>query len=207
MPNDSPARVRKPAVRADDEVDPRVARTTRALARALIGLIKEREFDAITVQDILDRAGVGRATFYAHYRNKQDVLLSSYEGVFAWLAPLVERPSPAGPRLFPVAEFLAHVGEEPALVDALRRDGLLDEMWALCADHAARMIARRLGHAGGSAPDMPRALVARMLAGALMEAIRWWQDHPAAATPVQVDAAFHEVARGVLRASAARELV
>jgi hypothetical protein len=39
-----------------------------------------------------------------------------------------------------------------------------------------------------------------MLAGALVEAIRWWQDHPAAATPAAMDAAFHEFARGVLRA-------
>ena len=131
-------------------VHPRVGRTTRALGRAPIGLLEQRAFDAITGPDILDRAGVGWTAFDAHYRNKGDVLLSSYEGVFAWLEPLVERPFGAGPpdrvaggRLFPITELLAHVGEARALVDALRGDGLLDEMWALLAGHAARMIARR----------------------------------------------------------------
>jgi hypothetical protein len=38
-----------------------------------------------------------------------------------------------------------------------------------------------------------------MLAGALVESVRWWQDHPGAATPAEVDAAFHQLARGVVR--------
>ncbi|GJG86328.1 TetR family transcriptional regulator [Gemmatimonadetes bacterium T265] len=236
MTNNVPARVRhpldatRPDVAPDDAawVDPRVARTTRALGRALVALLEERAFDAITVQDILDRAGVGRTAFYAHYRNKEDVLHSSYEGVFAWLEPLVERPlgaaragGAAGARLFPVAELLAHVGEERALVDALRRDGLLDDMWGLLAGYAARMIARRLdgwvrhpagapaaGAAlgpvagvphGDACPPAARDLLAHMLAGALVESVRWWQDHPTAATPAGVDAAFHDLAWGVLR--------
>jgi AcrR family transcriptional regulator len=209
--------------RADDRVDPRVARTTRALGRALVALVEERAFDAITVQEILDRAGVGRTAFYAHYRNKRDVLESSYDGLFAWCDGVLDRPShggPAGARLFPVAELLAHVGERGALVRALGRDGLLDDGWALLAGHAARTIGRRLprwtecrgGGAGGAAPGdragralaggvgAPAAapLLARMLAGALVESARWWLDRPRAATPAEVDAAFHELARGVL---------
>jgi AcrR family transcriptional regulator len=203
MPNTT-----RPPVR-DAEADPRVARTTRALGRALVALIEERAFDAITVQDVLDRAGVGRTAFYAHYRNKHDVLASSYDGVFAAFEGLVDRPSPygaPGARLFPVAEFLAHVGERRALVHALQRDGLLDDMWALLAGHAGRMIERRLerwtaGPAGAAPapPGVAPALLARMLAGALVESVRWWQDRPAAATPAEVDAAFHELARGMLR--------
>lgn len=201
----------------DVRVDPRVARTTGALGRALVALVEERAFDAITVQDVLDRSGVGRATFYAHFRNKQDVLYSSYEGVFTWLAPLVDRPSvygPAGARLFPVGELIAHIGERRGLVDGLRRDGLLDGMQALLAGYAARLIERRLarwvggGVVGGEPaagvdrpPAVPRPLLARMLAGALVESLEWWQDHSAhpAATPAAIDAAFHELARGVLR--------
>ena len=54
--------VRKTASRSD----PRVLRSRRALGDALVELLHERRFDDITVQDILDRASVGRATFYAH---------------------------------------------------------------------------------------------------------------------------------------------
>jgi len=190
--------------------DPRVARTTRALGRALVALLEERAFDAITVQDILDRAGVGRTAFYAHYRNKHDVLFSSYEGLLAAFEEILDRPSPFGPpgaRLFPVGEFLAHVGDARGLVRALARDGLLDDVWAMLAGEAARVIARRLdawaGSRGGACADASRAvrppLLAAMLAGALVESVRWWQDHPGAATPAEVDADFHELARGVLR--------
>ena len=220
MANTAPPRVRN--ARADapsrDRLDPRVARTTRALGRALVTLLEERAFDAITVQDILDRAGVGRTAFYAHYRNKHDVLLSSYEGLLAAYEASLERPSPLGPRLFPVAEFLAHVGDRRALVRALARDGLLDDAWGMLAGAATRLIARRLDawaaarlgapspHVSPPAasplrasPSIPAPLLAPMLAGALVESVRWWQDHPGAATPAAVDLAFHELARGVLR--------
>ena len=213
MSNNPPARVRHlrhSDTEADPPPDPRVARTTRALGRALIALVEERAFDAITVQDILNRAGVGRTAFYAHYRNKHDVLQSSYDGVFASFESLLDRPSrygPPGMRLFPVAEFLAHVGERERLVHALRRDGLLGDTWALLAGHAARIIGRRLGPwaaAGGEAPaaalaEVSTPLLARMLAGALVESVQWWQDHAGVATSAEVDAAFHELARGVLR--------
>lgn len=217
MANRPPARVRDPRrgdadgdLHADPPADPRVARTTRALGRALIALVEERAFDAITVQDILDRAGVGRTAFYAHYRNKHDVLQSSSDQAFASFEGLLDRPSRyglPGTRLFPVAEFLAHVGDRERLVLALRRDGLLDDSWALLAGHAARTIGRRLAAWAatvGEAPatalaTLPAPLLARMLAGALVESAQWWQDHAGAATPAEVDAAFHELARGVLR--------
>ena len=55
-------------------VDRRAARTRRALHGALISLILRKGYDAITVQEIIDEADVGRATFYAHYRGKEDLL-------------------------------------------------------------------------------------------------------------------------------------
>lgn len=194
MSNNAPARVRDPA-----EVDPRITRTTHALGRALIELIQERDFSDITVQHILDRAGVGRATFYAHYRNKEDALHSSYERLFTALEPMLARPSSIGPRLFPVTEFLDHIGEAQALADALRRAGRLEDFWALFAGHAARIIERRIVSWPGVTSPIPRPLAARMLAGALMETIRWWQDRPSAVTTAEMDAAFHVLARGVLR--------
>lgn len=194
MSNNSPA-----GVRDSSEVDPRIVRTTHALGRALIELIQERDFGGITVQSILDRAGVGRTTFYAHYRNKEDVLHSSYERLFTALEPMLERPSPIGARLFPVTEFLTHVGEAQGIVTALRGAGQMEDLWALCAGYAARTIERRIESSAGVSSGIPRPLAARMLAGALVETIRWWQDHPSAATPAEMDAAFHELARGVLR--------
>ena len=106
MSNNAPATVR------NTDRDPRIVRSTRALGRALIELIQERDYDEITVQQILDRAGVGRSTFYAHYRNKNDALLSSYEELFGWASSRLDRPSAVGYRLFPVTEFVGHIVEQ-----------------------------------------------------------------------------------------------
>jgi AcrR family transcriptional regulator len=73
-----------PAVR-NRGVDRRVVRTRRALGDALMRLLRERSLESITVQDVLDAAGVGRATFYGHFRGKQDLLLSHFESVMAWM--------------------------------------------------------------------------------------------------------------------------
>lgn len=83
----------------------------------------EEKFAEITVQKILDRAGVARSTFYAHFRNKNDVLHSRYEQMFAWLEQHLEEPSSRGVRVEPVAEFLLHIGDAARTVDALREAG------------------------------------------------------------------------------------
>lgn len=59
--------------------DRRVARTRQLLRSALFSLVREKGFEKLTVQEILDRANVGRATFYAHFDNKEDLLLSGFD--------------------------------------------------------------------------------------------------------------------------------
>jgi AcrR family transcriptional regulator len=58
---------------AVNETDPRVRRTRKLLQDALLALLAEKSFDAITVQDIADRSTINRATFYAHYVDKYDL--------------------------------------------------------------------------------------------------------------------------------------
>ncbi len=56
--------------------DPRVIRTRQMLREALVALIIERGYDAISIADIADKAGLRRATFYLHYRSKEELLLN-----------------------------------------------------------------------------------------------------------------------------------
>ncbi len=56
------------------KVDPRVKRTRQLLTQALTGLMVEKSFQAITVQDIAERATVNRVTFYAHFEDKYALL-------------------------------------------------------------------------------------------------------------------------------------
>src|SRR5436190_13555719 len=62
-------------------VDRRVQRTRQLLHAALMSLIQEKGFESLSVQDIIDRANVGRATFYAHFDSKEDLLASGIEGL------------------------------------------------------------------------------------------------------------------------------
>jgi AcrR family transcriptional regulator len=61
-------------------MDPRVIRTHQMLRNALIHLIQEKGFDEIKVKDITDYATLNKATFYLHYRDKEDLVIkSTYE--------------------------------------------------------------------------------------------------------------------------------
>ena len=59
--------------------DRRVQRTRRLLHKALMSLILEKKYESITVQEILDRADVGRSTFYLHYQDKDELLVNGFE--------------------------------------------------------------------------------------------------------------------------------
>src|SRR5215470_5123998 len=75
--------------------DRRVTRTDRLLQQALIALILERGYEAITVQDVLDRADVGRTTFYAHFPSKEALLLSLFDSMRASLNEAIGRLGPS----------------------------------------------------------------------------------------------------------------
>ena len=62
-----------------DIKDRRVQKTQKLLKDALISLIIEKGFESVTIQEILDRANVGRSTFYLHFENKQELLHSCFE--------------------------------------------------------------------------------------------------------------------------------
>lgn len=57
----------------NNKKSPQYLRTHKAITNALIHLLREKPFEKITVQDILDEAPVTRATFYAHFKDKYDI--------------------------------------------------------------------------------------------------------------------------------------
>src|ERR1700686_4075388 len=93
------------------KVDRRVLRTRDALGDALVDLMHEKSFDDITVQQLLDRAGVGRSTFYVHYRDKDDLFLSDVEDFLELVSSALKRQGASTKRLLPVQELFTHIRE------------------------------------------------------------------------------------------------
>lgn len=179
--------------------DARTRRTEQALSAAMVELMLDRDFADIRVQDVLDRAGVGRSTFYAHFRNKDDFLLSDAERFIEMLAGHFRATADAR-RLVPLAELAAHVGEYAAFAQALERAGKGPEVWELFTGHFARIASVRLEAVQGTGPvaGLPPTVGARVLAAAAVELLRWWIGRPNGLTPQDLDARFHAMAwRGV----------
>ena len=91
-----------PLADSKKKTDARVRRTRDALGDALIALMQEKPFDTITVQEVLDRAHVSRSTFYAHYSDKDDLLMSDAEEFFESLSMALSAHGDKSDRVFPV---------------------------------------------------------------------------------------------------------
>jgi AcrR family transcriptional regulator len=188
-----------PAVRKNTD-DRRVVRTRQALGNALVELMLARRFDDISVQQVLDRARVGRATFYAHFRNKNDLLLSDAERFFELLERHFLDNVGDSRRVAPVAELFSHVADYHRFQRALEQSGLREPVYDLLTGHLARMIERRMAELcpGAATPTLPLAATARVFAGALMEMMRWWLNRGAKPDAREMDAQFHEIVWGGL---------
>ncbi len=73
--------------------DRRVQKTQSLLRVALVSLLAGKPYDSIVVKEILDRANVGRSTFYMHFRDKDDLLVSGIHEMLGSI-PSPARPSP-----------------------------------------------------------------------------------------------------------------
>jgi AcrR family transcriptional regulator len=74
-----------------NKTDRRIQRTRHALVQAFTSLLLEpRRYDQIKVSEIVERADVGRSTFYEHYKSKEEILAESIQRPFASLAQSVD---------------------------------------------------------------------------------------------------------------------
>jgi len=75
------------------KIDRRVVRTRQALREALLSLMEEKDYNRITVEEITERANLGRATFYLHYKDREDLLLEEFTDLIDALTQQLARLS------------------------------------------------------------------------------------------------------------------
>ena len=175
--------------------DARVLRTHGSLADALVALMHEKPFEAITVQEVLDRAAVGRSTFYTHFRDKDDLFLSEIEHFFSLVSTMLTQCREASNRVAPVAELFSHIADMRQFYAALVASGKIHDVMELGQGYLARGIEQRLlelrqAH-GLDAPR--RAALAHSLAGALFSMLSWWIDHHMQPSPAEMDKLYHQI--------------
>jgi AcrR family transcriptional regulator len=170
--------------------DRRSLRTRQTLSEALVQLIQEKDYSAITVSDIIERANVGRSTFYAHYQGKDDLLLDQMDRVIEFLsqgAPAQEFP------YFPSLGFLQHVGgDHYELYKALIWSPGMD----LIVKHLQKSLSQRVeqGLQNSSREfDVPLPILANFITGSFLTLLKWWLENKRIHSPEQMDEIFRKM--------------
>jgi AcrR family transcriptional regulator len=175
--------------------DQRVRRTRDRLGDALVELLVQKPFDDITVQDVLERAGVSRSTFYTHYRDKNDLFLSDAEDFFEGMATALSRFGDKSERIAPVQELFAHIADVRPFYNALVESGRMHDVMDLGQEHFARGIEQRLNEIprARTIPSDRRGAIAHGLAGSLFSLLAWWVQHGMTMSPKEMDKLFHRL--------------
>ena len=176
------------------KTDARVLRSRDALGDAMIALMQEQLFDSITVQQVLDRAGVSRSTFYSHYRDKDDLFLSDVEDFLELLGGLLTRQKAPAARLAPVEELFSHLADVPGVRAAIEASGKWPDVRELGIGHFARSIEQRLTLARVGLPAPELRATSHALAGSLFSLMDWWLRNNQPITPRAADTLFHRMA-------------
>jgi AcrR family transcriptional regulator len=158
--------------------DRRVRRTRRNLAEALTELILERSYEAITVQDILDRADIGRSTFYAHFRDKEALLLSCFDDLrddlrrdLDAMTPGVEPHDPAQPSIVVFAHAYRHRRIYRALCGRHGGNIVYGHLHTLLA---ATLRTHLAPHLAASGSPIPAEAMAEFYTSGLLGILTWW---------------------------------
>ncbi len=181
--------------------DRRIQKTQDHLRGALRSLIGEKSYDSIVVKEILERANVGRSTFYSHFRDKDDLLVS---GIHDMLRPVQSAVSLSGQRedrilwfSLPVFEYhYQHRHPHQSRGDKIGHRGraiLHEHLRRVLADIIAAVVTKdvRMGRKG--AGEIPADLLSHYIASTFVLVLNWWLDKKMSLPPKQIDDLFRKL--------------
>ena len=174
-----------------DKTDRRIEKTRTAIYQALSDLLREKKYANITIQEIIDRANVGRTTFYQHFTDKDALLGSCIETIFESFSDYLSEQVPPEheSRLMPVAEIFAHIQENSRLINGI----LMSDSGDLLFDKFKSYWSKRiepylLAHLPkGKTPKVPIDILTNYVTSTTIELLRWWMKSDEKYTPVQME--------------------
>lgn len=171
---------------SEEKTDRRVQRTRELLRRALMQLINEKGYDAVTIQDITERANLGRTTFYLHYQSKDDLLVD-HHSEFDIQIPMAKWSQDAtigDEAIARLVQYLETFAKQRSIYLAIVRgkDGNLI-MRGIQEQMVNNLLETLTDAFPKQEPIMPLAILCNYLAGAQISLINWWMmnqtDHDA----------------------------
>ena len=184
------------------KVDRRILRTRQALRGALLELVKEKSFESISVEEITERANLGRATFYLHYKDKEDLLLEEFREiarnrvqvlseipVLIWKSnqgqiELVNDQDPVMPLLL----IFQHASQNADLYRILLRGEsskrIVGQIREIIVESINEIIrTRKQTPSPAMPPEVPVEMLAAYFSGALIGTLNWWLEQSEPMSP------------------------
>lgn len=154
------------------EQDRRVLKTKAALRDAMLALMAPRGWDEMTIQEICDKANVGRSTFYVHYQSKDDLLseaINDLRDMLAFQSAELDKPE-----FHFLSGLLEHMAQEREVFRAAigRRSG--HGVVRRFKEMVFQLVEMELQSRHHSAAKCPWKI--RFVAGGIVEAMAWWVD-------------------------------
>jgi AcrR family transcriptional regulator len=195
-----------------NKIDRRIQRTCKALRTALLELIKEKGYDAISIEDITERANVGRATFYLHYKDKEDLLLEEFSEManekvqvlteipFSdWLQSQEDRGDggakrPAPPLLIVFEHIYDNSELYYILLKSEKSSRIVERIRKISTEAIVRFVeAKAITDPIPLKFNVPIEFFAAVFSGALLSTVDWWLDEEMRHTPREMTRLFQSV--------------
>lgn len=185
-----------------NQEDRRTRRSRQLLRDALLALLREKRYEDISVQDIIERADVARSTFYVHYIDKDDLLVGKW-GVFAsnlgHHAELMAHEERDSRAIFPTRVWFQHIQAQEDILRIIARDSAIElamkTLHGILRKDIQVKVERHLPEDG----LIPSSLAIDYMASSLMTLIKWWIRNDMNYPSQQMDKIFQQlVIPGVL---------
>ncbi len=165
------------------------------MSHALVELIQEKRFDDITVQNVIDRADVGRSTFYTHVRDKEDLLRQEWERFLDVLSEHFVWEKAGEESFVPVAHLFHHLQEAQSFYQGLVRSRKTESLFKTGATHLRTKIEEALQARDNIAQRaaVPIPILANFLSFELFSLLRWWLDQGMPETPHRMEEIYHQL--------------
>ncbi len=173
--------------------DPRTAQTLRQIDDAFFGMMHRRAYSGIRVSDITKKAGIGRATFYAHYASKHELLRSQIRRI---VAPMLIEQAEA-PHLFDCTAFFQHIARAQFTYRSLMTGASRLVAERIVRDCLEERVCAVLAHRETSEQN---SAIPRFVAATVLTLAVWWIENDTKRSPVDMQCSYRALVGGGLQA-------